>query len=116
MTFIRRYYGVAILIVALLAYYGYTLYQKDQFNQLAKDPHISDVYIFSDGETFSPYLLDEVFTDSLFFFSHPYDFKSAIPSLEEIQEDSFNTLIHYIYARSEIARLIEEGKIVKILR
>ncbi len=54
--------------------------------------------------------------DSLYFFSHPYDFKMSIPLLEQIQEDSFNSLIHYIYPSDEIDRLVEEGKIVKIYR
>ena len=75
-----------------------------------------DIYIFKGEQKYSPIQLDFVQKDSLYFFSHPFEFSNSIPSKAQILEDSFNNKIHYIYGRSELDRLVKDKVIVKIYR
>ncbi|MFK8045154.1 MAG: hypothetical protein AB8B72_06650 [Crocinitomicaceae bacterium] len=116
MALVKKYFGLFLLLLALLGYGCFQLIQKNKFNSFWNNPKKGDIYIFSGGSKMSPYLLDIVVNDSLYFFSHPYDFSDNLPSHSQILEDSFHDNIHYIYGQSEIIRLIEEERIIKIYR
>jgi len=116
MAFVKKYYGLFLLLMVLRGYGCYQLIVSHHFKSLANTPNKGDIYIFKAESRYSPYLIDTVIGDSVYFFSHPYNFKGEVPSSNQILEDSFHHNIHYIYEQSEISRLIEEKVIINIYR
>lgn len=116
MTFIRKYYGVALLIGTLVFYGAFKFYQYLEFNDLSQNPKPGDIYLFEDDHRYNPYFVDFILEDSIYFFSHPFEFRKSIPGLNQINEVAFNQNIHYIYGRSEVKKLIQKKTIIKIYR
>lgn len=116
MAFIKKYYGPIILLLAIIIFLFSQFFQSNNFEKLYNDPQSRDIYIFKAADKFSPYQVDMVTNDSLFFFAHPYDFSKSVPAIDQIREDDFKNNIHYIYSRSELDRLLSEKKIIKIYR
>lgn len=116
MAFIRKYYGVVILIGAVVFYGALKLYQNLEFRNLSQSPEQGDIYLFEYDQKYSPYFVDTVLQDSIYFFAHPFEFRKSMPTLDQINENTFSDNVHYIYARSELEKLIFEKTIIKIYR
>ncbi|MDX1349976.1 MAG: hypothetical protein R3279_07010 [Putridiphycobacter sp.] len=116
MALLKKYYGPFLLLLTCLIWISYKAYQTVELKSLFRSPKEKDIYIFHFESVYAPYQLDTFTADSLFFFSYPYEFSQFIPTISQIEQDSFNHNIYYIYSRSEINKLWDDSKIAKIYR
>lgn len=104
-----------ILIVGLLLIWGLILFfNRDQTSKLLAHPQVGQVYIFQEGEKFAPMRLDSIVDNKRFMRSYAFLFADAIPPREMILENEFDLQFFAIYEKSEIDRLYETGKLVRI--
>lgn len=105
-------FTLTILVLFLIKFsYNYFLFQY-RFN----NPLINDIYIFKNEEEFQPMKIDKIDKNQIYFLSHKYKYTNSIPSLNQIKLDSFKDDFYFIYDTSELKKMKEAGKIIKVLR
>ena len=114
-TFLQKNKSTLLLLFAFgLGWLIMLLLRSDKTDELYKSPTKGQVYILQSQNEFAPMLLDSLSADVFYFFDYEYVFKGDIPKVSQIKQDEFNRSFYAIYKKTELDRLFNQGKIVKI--
>jgi hypothetical protein len=114
-AFLQKNKSTLLLLTAFgLGWLVILFLQSDDTAELFKNPQKGQVYVLESNDEYAPLLLDSITQDTYFFYDYAFVFKGNLPTINQIQEVEFNTAFYAIYNRSELDRLYEEGKLVKI--
>jgi hypothetical protein len=101
------------ILVLFLAKFSFNYFS---FQYKFNNPLVNDIYIFKYEEEFQPMKIDKIDNNQIYFLSHKFKYTNSIPSIKQIKLDSFNDDFHFIYDSSELKKMKNEGRIIKILR
>jgi len=80
------------------------------------DPQAGDIYLFEASETYFPVRVDYVEDDYVYCNNSRYVFENDFPEWDDMPATEFDYSFHHIYEKSEIQKLYQEQKIVKVYR